>query len=402
MRVEDLSMFRFLHEVLNRVNVAYVATYPPAECGIATFTRDLVTAIQKFTPFSEPHVVAINEEGQILRYDPRYVKHTISKQDKESYREAAEYINDGPIDVVSVQHEFGIFGGSEGEHLIDFLAEVRKPIVTTLHTVVLKPWGSMRAGVDAIFRYSNTVVAMLDIARDILEDVYGVDTSKLRIIPHGVPNVPRLPIEVAKRNLGLDGRKIISTFGLVSRGKGLEYAIQAMPPVVERFPDALYLILGQTHPAVRRYEGEVYRNELDDWVRRLGMRRHVRFDNRYLSLEELINYLSATDVYITPYVNPDQIVSGTLAYAIGCGKAIVSTPYLYARSSLGDGRGLLAGFQDPRSMADGITRILGDGDFRGRMEDLCYQWGRRTTWHNVAIEYLDVFYHLTAGRRIAA
>ncbi|MDH7571724.1 MAG: glycosyltransferase, partial [Armatimonadota bacterium] len=317
MRVEDLEAFRFLHEVLNRVSVAYVATYPPAECGIATFTRDLVTAIQRFTPFSEPRVIAINEEGQFLRYDQRYVKHTISKQDPESYQEAASYINNEPVDVVSIQHEFGIFGGPEGEYLIDFLAAIEKPIVTTLHTAVQKPWGTMRASVEAIFRYSDSVVAMLDVARDILDEVYGVDTSKLRIIPHGVPNVPRLPIALAKQKLGLEKHQIISTFGLVSRGKGLEYAIQAMPAVVEKFPDALYLILGETHPSVRRHEGEGYRNELEELVRKLGMRRHVRFDNRYLTLDELINYLSATDVYITPYVNPDQIVSGTLAYAIG-------------------------------------------------------------------------------------
>jgi glycosyltransferase involved in cell wall biosynthesis len=401
-RVEDLGMFRFLHEVLNRVNVAYVATYPPAECGIATFTRDLVTAIQKFTPFSEPRVVAINEEGHILRYDHRYVKHTISKQEKESYQEAAEYINSQPVDIVSIQHEFGIFGGPEGEYLIDFMAALRKPIVTTLHTVVLQPWGAMRAGVEAIFEYSDVVVAMLDIARDILDDVYKVDTRKLRIIPHGVPNVPRIPIEVAKKNLGLDGRKIISTFGLVSRGKGLEYVIQAMPEVIRRFPDALYLILGETHPSVRRHEGEVYRNELDEWVRRLGVRRHVRFDNRYLTLEELVNYLNATDVYVTPYVNPDQIVSGTLAYAIGCGRAIVSTPYLYAQSSLSENRGLLAEFRNPGSIAEAITRILGEAPLRTCLEDNCYQWGRKMTWHNVAIEYLDAFHRVMPGRRAAA
>ncbi|HEX3000694.1 MAG TPA: glycosyltransferase family 4 protein, partial [Armatimonadota bacterium] len=371
-RAEDLGMFRFLHEVLNRVNVAYVATYPPAECGIATFTRDVVTAVQKFTPFSEPYVIAINEEGQIHRYDPRYVKFTIAKQDRNSYKEAADFINHAPVDVVSVQHEYGIFGGDEGEYLIDFLSAIRKPIVTTLHTVVLQPWGNMRACTEAIFRYSDTVVAMLDIARDILGKEYHVDTSKLRIIPHGVPNVPRLPLDTAKKHLGLRGRRIISTFGLVSRGKGLEYVIQAMSAVAEQFPDALYLILGQTHPAVRRYEGEGYRNELDDWVRKLGVQRHVRFDNRYLSLEELINYLSATDVYITPYVNADQIVSGTLAYAVGCGCAIVSTPYLYAQSVLSDGRGELADFRNPSSMAEGLIRILRDDTYRKRLEDNCY------------------------------
>lgn len=401
-RVEDLGMFRFLREVLNRVNVAYVATYPPAECGIATFTRDLVTAIQKFTPFSERYVIAINEEGHILRYDPRYVKYTISKQDKASYQAAADFINSRPIDVLSVQHEFGIFGGSEGEYLIDFLAAIQKPIVTTLHTVVLKPWGTMRASVDAIFRYSDVVVAMLETAREIYAEVYGVDTSKMCIIPHGVPNVPRVPTEVAKKKLGLEGKLVISTFGLVSRGKGLEYAIQAMPAVVERFPNALYLILGETHPNVRRYEGEVYRNELDELVHKLGMRPYVRFDNRYLTQEELIDYLSATDVYVTPYINPDQIVSGTLAYAIGCGKAIVSTPYLYARSALSEGRGLLAEFNNPASIAAAIQQILGNPQLRRQMEERCYRWGRRTTWYNVAIEYLNLFHQLITARRAAA
>jgi glycosyltransferase involved in cell wall biosynthesis len=401
-RVDDLGTFPSLRDVLNRSNVAYVATYPPAQCGIATFTSDLLAATERFTPFCEPQVVAVEEEGQAHRYDPHRVKITIAKQEKARYQEAADYINRESIDVVSVQHEFGIFGGSEGEHLIDFLAALAKPVVTTLHTVVSRPWGTMREGMEAVFRYSDTVVVMLDSARNILSSVYGVDTSRVRTIPHGVPAVPRLSMAAAKKRLGLEDRRVVSTFGLVSRSKGLEFALQAMPAVVQQFPDALYLVLGETHPSVRRREGEVYRDELEALVRRLGLGSHVRFVNRYLSIDELTTFLSASDVYVTPYVNPDQIVSGTLAYAVGRGCAVVSTPYLYAQSVLSENRGLLANFGDPESIAAGIARVLGDDELRDTLAANSYRWGRRTAWPNVALQYLDVFRCAMDELRIAA
>lgn len=387
---EDLSAFPYLRELLNRIDVCTLATYPPRECGIGTFTKDLVDAIQKFTPFSDMSIIAINEEGAIHQYGRR-VRFVIRQDELETYHEAADWLNASSVSVLSIQHEYGIFGGEDGEYLLDFMARVRKPMVTTLHTVLTKPKDNQKRIIQSIFEKSDRVVAMVDVARDILAESYGVNTDKLRIVPHGVPNIRRIPTDQAKRALGLEGRQVISTFGLISRGKGIEYAIQAVAKVAKEFPNVLYLVLGQTHPVVRRLYGEEYRNHLLSLVRELGIQRNVSFENRYLTLDEIIAYLNASDVYVTPYLGPDQIVSGTLSYALGCGKAIVSTKYLYAKSVLGPGRGLLVDFADAESLADAILRILSDPQLRHNLEEEAFRYGRRTTWHNVAIDYLDIF-----------
>jgi glycosyltransferase involved in cell wall biosynthesis len=390
---EELTTFPYLRELLNRTDICTLATYPPRECGIGTFTKDLVDAIQKFTPFSEPSIIAINEEGAIHPYGKR-VRFVVSQTDPDSFAEAAEWVNRSRADGVSVQHEYGIYGGSAGEYVLEFMSRVEKPMVVTLHTVLSKPEPEQRRVMEAIFGYADRVVAMVDAAREILATNYNVDTTKLRIVPHGVPNIRRVPIEEAKKQLGLTGYQVVSTFGLLSRGKGIEYAIQAIAEVAKTHPRVLYLVLGQTHPNVRREQGEEYRNYLQQLVKDLGVQRHVSFANRYLTLDEIIAYLNASDVYVTPYLGPDQIVSGTLSYALGCGKAIVSTKYLYAKSVLGAGRGLLADFRDPLSLADGINRLLSDPALRRSVEDAAFRYGRRTTWHNVAIDYLDIFHEL--------
>jgi glycosyltransferase involved in cell wall biosynthesis len=228
---------------------------------------------------------------------------------------------------------------------------------------------------------------------DLLEN-YGVPSAKIVMIPHGVPNVHRVGAGTIKRSLGIQNRPVISTFGLINRGKGIEQAIRAMPGIVEKYPNALYLVLGETHPGVRNYEGESYRKELLDLVADLKLEDNVRFNNRYLTLEELINYLCATDVYVTPYLNRDQIVSGTLAYALGCGKAIVSTPYLFAEEVLSEGRGMLVDFRNPDHMADAVVRILSTPAMREQMEIKAYRYGRRAAWFNVAIDYLNLFHRI--------
>jgi glycosyltransferase involved in cell wall biosynthesis len=219
------------------------------------------------------------------------------------------------------------------------------------------------------------------------------------MIQHGVPNVHRVSTAAVTRALGIADRKVLSTFGLINRGKGIEYAIEAMPRIVAKYPNVLYLVLGETHPGVRAWEGEAYRNELLDMVRRLKLENHVRFNNRFLSLDELVRYLCATDVYVTPYLNKDQIVSGTLAYALGCGKAIVSTPYLYAQEVLGEGRGVLVDFRSPDAVADAVIDLLEDPTKKERMESLAYKYGRRTAWFNVAIDYLDLFHRVLLRTR---
>jgi len=396
---EDLSAFSSLRELLNRTDLCTVSDYPPRECGIATFTKDLVDAIHQFTPFSTPTLIAVNEPGGIHRYDRERVRYQIYQDDPKSYVRAAEWINASDLDGVSVQHEHGIYGGPGGIMLSELLCRVEKPIVTTLHTVLAKPSDEEKRSIQEVFKYSNRVVAMVSAARDLLRDSYEVDVRKLAIIPHGVPNIRRIPLGEAKEAFGLSGRTVLATFGLISRSKGIEYAIDAVAELVPKHPDILYLVLGQTHPVVRRHQGEEYRNFLQNRVREHGIEENVVFENRYLTLDEIISYMNATDVFVTPYLNPDQIVSGVLSYALGCGKAIVSTKYLYARSVLVEGRGVLAEFESGESLAEGIDRLLSDPEFRRSVEEESFRYGRRTTWHNVAIDYLNLYHHLTGRDR---
>lgn len=386
-------MFKFLRGVLNHIDIAYVATYPPRECGIATFTRDLATAISKYTPFSNPMVVAVGREADIEQY-PKIVKSQIEKSDPQSYIDAADFINESQVGVVNLQHEYGIFGGEDGEYVLSFLERLRKPFVVTLHTVLFTPSPNQKRIVRRIAELSGAVVVMVKMGRDMLINNYGVPADKIVIVPHGVPNVHRVSATAIKKSLGIADKPVLSSFGLINRGKGIEYGIQAMPGILEEHPDAMYLVLGETHPGVRNYEGESYRGELLELVGDLGLAKHVRFSNRYLTLEELINYLCATDVYVTPYVNRDQIVSGTLAYALGCGKAIVSTPYLYAEEVLSAGRGLLVDFRNPEQITGAVNRLLSDPNLREQMETRAYKYGRRATWFNVAIDYLDLLHNL--------
>jgi len=393
LRKSDSALFEVIKESMNKIKPAYVSTYPPAECGIATFTRDLLSSVQKYMPFSRPVVLAIKRAGEIEPYG-HIVKKQILRDDRQSFIDAAEYLNNSSVDIVSVQHEYGIYGGVEGEYVLDFLRALKKPAVATLHTVLSSPNAEQKRVLQELADLCRVVVVMVRTGRQILMDVYGIPSRKITVIQHGVPNVHRVPPSVVKRSLGIADRQIISTFGLISRGKGIEFAIEAMAKVVKKYPNALYLVLGETHPGVRAWEGESYRNFLLETVSRLGISSNVAFNNRFLSLSELVRYLCATDIYITPYLNKDQIVSGTLAYALGCGKAIVSTPYLYAEEVLADGRGMLVDFKSPDAIADAILYLLDNPDKRQEMVDKAYKFGRRTAWFNVAIDYLDLFHRV--------
>ena len=400
LKSEDVRLFRFLRESMNKIEPAYVATYPPSECGIATFTRDVVTSVAKFTPFSKPTVIAVKREHEIEPYD-RIVRFQIFKEDKQSYVDAARFVNDSSIDIVSVQHEYGIYGGQDGEYVLDFLAALEKPAVATLHTVLQDPSPNQKRIIREMGKLCDVLVVMVKIGRQILLDVYDVDPKKATIIPHGVPNVHRVSATRVKKALDIADKAVLSTFGLINRGKGIEYVIEAMPKILQRHPNAVYLVLGETHPGVRRHEGESYRNTLTDTIGRLGLQAQVRFNNRYLSLDELVRYLCATDVYITPYVNKDQIVSGALAYALGCGKAIASTPYLYAQEVLADGRGVMVDFQSSDAIADAVINILDDKELKESLENAAYRYGRRAAWFNVAVDYLDLFHRLLRRRQAA-
>jgi glycosyltransferase involved in cell wall biosynthesis len=338
-------------------------------------------------------VVAVAGNVDTCRFS-KIVKYQIKKDDPQSYIDAADMLNKSDIWGVSLQHEYGIFGGPDGEYVLDLIDRLEKPVIATLHTVLSNPGDNQKRIIQRIGKGAAAVVVMVDKGKDMLMNIYGLPESKIHVIPHGVPNIDRIHPEQAKKAFNIQGRPVLSTFGLISRGKGIEYALKAIPKIKEKYPNVLYLVLGETHPGVRNNEGESYRKELLQIVSENNIEDNVRFNNKYLDMKELIDYLNATDIYITPYINRDQIVSGTLAYALGCGKAIISTKYLYAESVLSNGRGILVDFRNPDQIADAAISILSNPQIKSRMESLSYAYGKRSKWFNVAIDYLDLFHRL--------
>ncbi len=371
----------------------FLGSYPPRECGIATFTKDMVDAYDRAFHLKAP-VIAVDEPGaEVRRYPPEVVAR-IAEQDRGSYAAAADFVNRYPVELVNIQHEYGLFGGERGEWLVDFLRLLEKPVVLTLHTVLPEPDASYLRVTRELCKHSTRVVALSETGRGLLEAIYGIEPERLQTIHHGVPDVPFQDTHSAKATFGIGQRTVISTFGLISRGKGLEYAIEAMRSVVRRHPETLYLILGETHPVVRRQEGESYRESLTASVREYGLHYNVQLVDKYLDFDEVVSYLAATDIYLTPYLNPAQIVSGTLAYAVGCGKAIVSTPYLYAQELLDHNRGFLCDFRDADSIALRLNMLLDDPALRRATERRAYRFGRQMTWPHVAAEYGQLFTEL--------
>lgn len=382
------------------MRIAFVSSSVPRRCGIATFTADVMAAVKAADPAVRCSVVAIDEPNSARAYGSEVVGR-IRQRDIETYRVAAELINTSSIDVVNVQHEFGLYGiwrdGVYEDHLGPFLTALRKPAVTTLHSVLPDPSASLREAVRTIAEHSDEVVVMAHTAARLLKSAYGI-TKVPVVIPHGMPAVEPRGRHRLKRQLGMADRTIISTFGLVDPRKGLEHVIAAMPAVAARFPEALYLIVGQTHPELLKQQGEAYRNTLEHAVEELGMDGHIAFVNEYLTQRQIVDYLLATDVYVTPYLDPNQITSGTLAYALGAGKAIVSTPYLHAIEALADERGLLVPFRDAPAMAEAVTRILGDPALKRRLEERAYEYGRQTAWPAVGRRVLALMQHLLEQR----
>jgi glycosyltransferase involved in cell wall biosynthesis len=373
-----------------RKKIAYVSSYPPRECGIATFTKNLVVASNKLDIFRKPQVVAINEKEAIYNYD-RLVKWQIRRDFQKDYVEAARYINSSKVDLVNVQHEFGLFGGQWGEHINCFLEKLQKPVVSTLHTISPSFEPTAQNVLKQIAKHSSKIVTMTNIATKLLM-TYDVPRSKIEIIQHGCPNVPFVDSNNVKPSLfGLKGKLVLSTFGLISRGKGIEYVIKALPEVVENYPEIIYLIIGETHPEVRKFEGERYRKKLITLVDDLNLYENVKFHNRFLLERELIKYLQATDIYVTPFLEPNQISSGTLVYAMGTGKAIVSTPYLHAQEALAEGRGLFCKFRDHKSITERIMQLLENEEQRRNIQRTVYSYSRDFTWAEVAKRYSGLF-----------
>ena len=342
----------------------------PHRCGIATFTHDLASSA------GPHHVVALHPPSGPDAY-PREVRHRIRRDTLADYLVVADALNASGTDVVSIQHEYGIWGGTDGGYVLDFVRALQRPVVTTLHTVLRRPTPNQRHILTSLIELSTSTVVMSQAAASMLVNEYGVDERNLEIVPHGVPNLPLVDPDTVKPRLGLDDRLVILSFGLLGPGKGYESAIAAMPAVVAAIPSAVYVILGATHPDLLQHEGEAYRERLEATVASLGMTESVRFIDRFVGRLELGTWLEAADLFVTPYPNLDQIVSGTLSYAMSSGKAVVSTPYAYALERLAGGRGTLVAPASSKALADAFIELLGDREQRLAIGERAYAYSRR-------------------------
>jgi len=367
------------------LNIAFLSTFPPRECGIATFTKDLIDAIDA-TGVVDTNVIAINN-SRAREYSGKVI-YEIDGSNKKDYVELAKKLNESNIDLLVIEHEYGIYGGENGEYILDLLNDIEIPVITTLHTILRKPNLKQKLIIKTLGEKSAKIVTMAKTTAGLLKTEYGVSPDKIEVIHHGVP-VKSVPSrQVLKNKFGYGNKQIISTFGLLSPGKGIEYAIEAISKISNLNSNILYLILGKTHPDQKN---EAYREKLEALVIKLHLEENVEFVNKYLTKAEIIEYLQMSDIYMTPYLSRDQAVSGTLAYAVGYGRAIISTPYLYAREMLSEDRGLLTEFEDSDSLSKCLNYILQNPDEKIRMEENTIKLGKTMYWNIVAKHYTDVF-----------
>lgn len=377
-------------------HIAFLSTYPPSECGIATFTEDLITSMD-YSGILNTHVIAITNTDNCA-YDKK-VKDQIRQNERGDYIAMAKILNTSKIELLVIEHEYGIYGGDHGEYILDLVNNLEIPIVTTLHTILSEPSPKQRLIINELGKKSEKIITMAQNTKQMLQTIYGVDADKIEVIHHGVPKKLLQARDTLKKKYGYENRQIISTFGLIGPGKGIEHGIEAIAKLINSnttddnnvsgHKDVLYLILGQTHPALKE-AGTAYRKKLEDLVDKLDLSKNVKFVNKYLSKDEIIEYLQLSDIYMTPYLAKDQAVSGTLAYAVGYGKAIVSTPYLYAKEMLSKGNGLLAEFSNPDSIADCMKQILEDPFKKEKMERNTAKIGRMMYWDKVAQRYTNI------------
>jgi glycosyltransferase involved in cell wall biosynthesis len=366
--------------------VAFLGDYLPRKCGIATFTTDLRCAVAAEFPAMQCLVVPVNDLAEGYDY-PSEVRFEIAEQDLPSYLRAADFLNITDVDVVCLEHEFGIFGGPAGSHVLALLRELRMPIVTTLHTVLREPNAEQRRVMRDLIRVSTRLVVMAERGAEFLRDVYQTPPAKIDLIPHGIPDMPFADPNYFKDEFGVAGKQVLLTFGLLSPNKGIEFALRALPDIIREFPNIVYIVLGQTHPNLLRDEGEAYRLSLERLAKDLGVQKHVVFFNRFVELEELMRFIGAADIYLTPYLTEAQITSGTLAYAFGAGNAVVSTPYWHAAELLTEDRGKLVPFRDANAIGTAVVELLRDEPLRHTMRKNAYKLGRDMVWSRVAQLY---------------
>ncbi|GAB4037501.1 glycosyltransferase family 4 protein [Spirosoma gilvum] len=371
-------------------NVAFIGDYLPRQCGIATFTSDLFASYNSFIPDSKPIVISVNDTPGGYAY-PSEVRYDFYQQDLNAYKKAAEFLNSKDVDVVCLQHEYGIFGGSAGSYILTLLRNLTMPVITTFHTILKDPNEEQLLVLKSIADLSSRVICMSEKGRDFLINIYDVPADKIDLIPHGIPDMPFVDPHFYKDKFGMEGKQTLLTFGLLSPNKGIENVIRALPRIVAQHPNVVYMVLGATHPHLLKHQGEAYRDSLKKLAADLGVRDHIRFYNQFVELEDLLEYLGSADIYVTPYLNPAQITSGTLSYAFGCGKAVVSTPYWHAEELLADGRGVLVPFGDSEAIADQIINLLTDEPIRHAMRKKGYLMGREMIWERVIQMYANSF-----------
>jgi glycosyltransferase involved in cell wall biosynthesis len=381
--------------------IAFVGDHLPRKCGIATFTTDLAAAVAAAHPESQCFAVSVNDIKSGYEY-PEVVRFEVEEQDLPSYLRAADFLNINNVDIVCLQHEFGIFGGPAGSHILAMLRELRMPVVTTLHTVLANPDADQKRVMQGLISLSTRLVVMAARGRQMLQEIYGVPPEKIDLISHGIPDVGFVDPTYFKDQFGVEGRVVLLTFGLLSPNKGIEHVLNALPTILAEFPEVVYIVLGATHPNELREHGEAYRLSLELLAKKNKIEKNVIFYNQFVDLESLKEFIGAADLYITPYLNEAQITSGTLAYTFGSGKAVISTPYWHAQELLADGRGILVPFGEATAIAHEVVGLLGDDNRRHAMRKNAYRLGREMIWSNVAKMYMSSFEASRLGTALPA
>jgi len=388
------NLGKLLTSKSKEIRVIYLSSYVPRKCGIATYTKDLTNAINLLNPNDLAEIMATTRPNERINY-PWEVKYKIKQQELHTYLEAAAYINQSGTDIVSLQHEYGLYGGLSGEYIIPFVESLKKPLVTTLHTV--PDDSNSREGIilKRLIKKSAAVVVMMEKIKEKLVSKYSAPIEKIIVIPHGTPDLPFNSTDTFKQKKHLGGRMILGNINLLGPTRGIEYALRAVAAIAKKYPNVLYLVIGQTHPVLLQTHGEEYRNFLKKEIKRLKIEKNVKFVNKYLSLDELTGWLKTIDFYVTPYLDPQQAASGALAYAVGAGKCCISTPYVYAKEVLGNGRGVIVPFADSDSIASAVIELWENQDKKGKISQRAYDYGRLMTWPNIGLRYLDLFRTIT-------